>query len=67
MGDVSRLDGRNRPRMSPPQRIGKRQVQVLLDPADYRTLYELTLRDGGSMQETLRRLIRDAGRGLAHV
>lgn len=52
------------PRMSPPQKVGKRAMVACLDPADYRALYELTLAGGTSMADTLRRLIRDAADDL---
>ena len=35
-----------------------RTVTVLLDPDDYRQLYELTMERGVSMAETLRIIIR---------
>lgn len=53
-------DGRARPRMAPPQLRGERAATVVLAPADYRALYELTLTEGTSMAETLRRIIRQA-------
>jgi len=46
--------------MDPPHERGMRPVTTLLDPADYRALYDITLREGVSMAETLRRLIRRA-------
>lgn len=54
----AKLDGRQRPRFKPPQKIGKRCVQVYLDPADYRSLYEMALEENTSLQEVLRGLIR---------
>lgn len=53
-------DGRKRPKMAPPPVRGERPIQVILSPADYRALYELTLRAGTSMAETVRQLIRAA-------
>lgn len=57
------LDKRRRPRMSPPSDRGDRAVTVVLSPADYRLLYELTLASGTSMAETLRAAIRRAADG----
>lgn len=53
-------DGRVRPKMSPPSgRVG-RTIQVHLSASDYRKLYELTLRRGVSMAETVRQIVREA-------
>lgn len=54
-------DGRKRPRMKPPQRIGKRPVVAYLDPEDYRLLYEAALTANTSLQEVLRTMIRASG------
>ena len=51
-------DGRKRPRMDPPFDRGCKPVTVILSPADYRALYEITLRLGTSMAEALRLIIR---------
>ena len=34
-------------------------IQVHLDAGDYRKLYELVLIDGGSMADTVRRMVRE--------
>lgn len=63
MTQTPKPDGRKRPRMKPPQRIGKRPVVAYLDPEDYRLLYEAALVANTSLQEVLRALIRNHGGG----
>ena len=53
-------DRRNRPRMEPPRKVGKKAVTVQLAPDDYRRLFDLTLTEGVSMADTIRLLIRRA-------
>jgi hypothetical protein len=55
-------DGRKRPKMAPPPARGERPIQVILSPDDYRALFDLTLRAGTSMAETVRQLIRAAAK-----
>lgn len=50
--------------MDPPHDRGKRPITAQLDPSDYRALYEVTLHEGVSMAETLRRLIRRAAKSI---
>lgn len=60
MTPTPKPDGRHRPRFKPPQKKGKRPVTVYLDPADYRSLYEMALEANTSLQEVMRGLIRAA-------
>jgi len=56
-------DKRRRCHATPPGGRAPRCVQVLLDPEDYRALYEITMQRGLSMADTLRQIIREAAHG----
>ena len=55
-------DGRAEPKLSPPQGRSGRFITVHLNHDDYRAFYDLVMARGVSGAETIRQLIREAGR-----